>query len=108
MAPNLVAMSSMIGSPNMNVPPSVRQRSPQQQQRVPTFNLPPVQYDGQVIQNSGYYQEPQQQITMPIQNMPAQRSLIQHDDAHGFDEYDEEDFRRDIRDYEYRSNNYHY
>lgn len=45
---------------------------------------------------------------MPIQNIP-QRPVLQHEDVHGFDEYDEEDFRRDIHDNTYESrSNYHY
>ncbi|KAK6105794.1 Guanylate kinase family protein [Brugia pahangi] len=104
-----LAISPMVNSPDMNIPSAIRQRSPQQQQRVPTFNLPPVQYDEQLIQNSGYYQEPLQS-TIPMQNIPQQRqTLQQHDDIHGFDDYDEEDFRRDIRDNSYESRgNYHY
>uniref|UniRef100_A0A0R3RSK7 GuKc domain-containing protein n=1 Tax=Elaeophora elaphi TaxID=1147741 RepID=A0A0R3RSK7_9BILA len=102
------AGTPIVGSPNMNMPPPVRQRSPQQQ-RVPTFALPSVQYDEQLIQNSGYYQEPVQS-SISIQNMPQRPVIQQQDDAHGFDDYDEEDFRRDMRGdntYESRSN-YHY
>ncbi|VDM15973.1 unnamed protein product [Wuchereria bancrofti] len=45
-----------------------------------------------------------------MQNIPQQRqTLQQHDDIHGFDDYDEEDFRRDTRDNSYESRgNYHY
>ncbi|MCP9264197.1 CACB4 [Dirofilaria immitis] len=101
-----ISMTPMVGSPNMNMPPSIRQRSPQQQ-RVPTFNLSSVQYDDQIMQNSGgYYQEPLQS-SAPIQNMPqAQRSMLQREDTHGFDEYDEEDFHHSNT-YESRGN-YHF
>ncbi|CAG9530907.1 unnamed protein product [Cercopithifilaria johnstoni] len=76
-------ITPMVNSPNMNMPQSVRQRSPQ---RVPpTFTL---------SSNSGYYQE-QAQSSVPIQNMPK-RPILQRNDANGFDDYDdEEEFHRD-------------
>lgn len=60
-----------------------------------------MQYD-EPIQNPGY-QEPQR--SPPMQNV-SQRPIVQREDTHGFDDYDEEDFRGDMRGagYEFRSN----
>ncbi|VDK33776.1 unnamed protein product [Gongylonema pulchrum] len=92
---------SIVGSPNMNVQAPAQQRSPQQQ-RVPTINLPPVQYD-EPIQNPGMYQEPPRPT--PMQNV-SQRQMAQREDKHGFDDYDDEDFHSDIHGagYEFHSN----
>lgn len=67
-----------------------------------------VQYDEQLMQNSGRYQE--SSVQSPV-SVPPQRQVVQHEDVQGFDDYDEEDFRRDISDtvntHESHSN-YHY
>ncbi|OZC05540.1 hypothetical protein X798_07486, partial [Onchocerca flexuosa] len=54
-----------------------------------------TQHAEQLIQNSGNYQD-QLESSVSIQNTSQiQKSKLQREDTHGFDEYDEEDFRRD-------------
>ncbi|VDK87031.1 unnamed protein product [Onchocerca ochengi] len=84
------SMTSVVNSSNMNMSSSMRQKNSQQQR-----TLPSIQHAEQFVQNSGHHQD-LPESSAPIQNTSqTQKPMLQREDTHGFDEYDEEDFHHD-------------
>uniref|UniRef100_A0A2K6VRU3 GuKc domain-containing protein n=1 Tax=Onchocerca volvulus TaxID=6282 RepID=A0A2K6VRU3_ONCVO len=84
------SMTSVVNSSNMNMSSSMRQKNSQQQR-----TLPSIQHVEQFVQNSGHHQD-LPESSAPIQNTSqTQKPMLQREDTHGFDEYDEEDFHHD-------------